>query len=55
MPPRWNGTGSQRNSGSTIPSFKVRSADCHHNNLTAAVSNFGGLESFAAGTRSGSH
>jgi enamine deaminase RidA (YjgF/YER057c/UK114 family) len=25
-------TGSQRNSGSTIPSFKVRSADCHHNN-----------------------
>jgi len=23
-------TGSQRNSGSTTPSFKVRSADCHH-------------------------
>ena len=34
--------------GSTIPSFKVRSADCHRKRLTAAVSNFGGLGSFGA-------
>jgi len=48
MPAAWVRTGSQRNSGSNIPSFKVRWAGCHLRELTAAVSNFGGLGSFGA-------